>query len=115
MNTPRKVLLAQGVQLKTSIFDYGIDGKRKSSDLAMGGRLDFEVPKDCDLIVLMGNKGGGYVPYRCLLPHQVYLDDIEKDFEKKNFEVIYAAPVKSKMPFQIAYADDYDRQRWENR
>lgn len=99
-NTP---LTAKGVEIKKSTFD------------STGGMLSFEVPKDCNLIVLMGNRGGGYVPYRCLLPHQVYLRDIREAFEKHAFEVIYVVPISSEAPFPIAYANEYGRGRWENK
>lgn len=106
----KEVKLANGVEIRKSIFD-----KTEDKPLALGGRLDFEVPKDCDLIILMGNKGGGYVPYSCLLPHQVYMDDIKNTFEEKGFEVIYVVPIKSSDPFHIAFNGDYGKQRWENK
>lgn len=102
--------LAKGVKIGRSIFDD--DERVKQRGLANGGRLDFEVPKDCDLVILMGNKGDGHIPYRCLLPHQVYVDDIKKAFEEQHFEVIYILPVSSKAPFQIAYNGNYGKQRW---
>lgn len=106
----KEIILASGVEIKRSIFDSNIMimGER------YGGMLHFDVPKDCDLIVLMGNIGGGYVPFRCLLPHQVYMDDIRKAFDEKHFEVIYVVPISSKAPFQIAYNGEYGQQRWEN-
>lgn len=109
----KDVLFANGVKIGKSIFDS--HPRNESDGLVNGGRLDFEVPKDCDLIILMGNKGGGYVPYRCLLPHQVYLDDIKEAFEKWFFEVIYVVPISSKAPFQIAYHGEYGKQRWEKK
>lgn len=106
------VILADGLEIGKSIFDTNIAGERDSKGLALGGHVDFDVPADCDLVILMGNKGGGYVPYRCLLPHQIYMDDLKADFEKHFFEVIYVLPVSSKAPFQIAYSGTYGKQRW---
>lgn len=102
-----KVILAEGVEIGKSIFD-----SRPGERLAMGGALRFKTPEDCDLVVLMGNTGTGYKPYRTLLTHQVYVDDLKKDFEKHHFEVIYVLPVSSKAPFQIAYNGEYGKQRW---
>lgn len=76
------------------------------------GSISFDVPKDCDLVILMGNRGTGYIPYRCLSPHQVYINDLRETFEKENFEVIYVVPVNSDTPFQIAYKNGYSEQRW---
>ena len=97
-----EIKIAKGVKIEKSVFDRE------------GGVFDFEVPKDCDLIILCGNKGGGYIPYRCLLPHQVYLKDIKKTFEEEKFEVIYVIPVNSKKSFKIAYNGEYGKSRWEN-
>lgn len=87
----------------------------KSSFDEDGGMFNFEIPKDCDLIILAGNKGGGYIPYNCLLPHQVYLSDIKETFEKEHFEVIFMIPFNSKEPSPIAFNGDYGQQRWENK
>ncbi len=88
---------------------------RKSGFGGKGGMFDFEIPKDCNLVVLAGNKGGGYEPYRCLLPHQVYLSDIKKTFEETDFEVIYVIPVDSEFPFPIAFNGNYGKQRWDRK
>ena len=85
---------------------------RKSNFVKVDFMFDFDIPEDCDLIVLMGNKGSGYVPYRCLLSHQVYLQDIKEAFEKEHFEVIFVLPVNSLHPFAIAYNGEYGKQRW---
>lgn len=98
----KDIKLAKIVKLEDGVFDRADDG----------GCLDFNIPKHHDLIILAGNKGGGYIPYKCLLPHQVYLTDLKKDFIEHNFEVIYVIPVKAKLPFPIAYRDDYSHQRW---
>jgi hypothetical protein len=96
----RNILLAKGVKLEKSIFDE------------TGGMLSFELPEGYDLIVLAGNKGQGYIPYKVLLPHQVYLTDLKETFEKNFFEVIYVLPVKSELPFQIAYNGKSGKQAW---
>ena len=92
---------AKGIKISRSVFDEE------------GGCFNFEVPKYCDLIILCGNKGGGYVPYRCLLPHQVYLKDIKEKFKESDFEAIFVLPVKSKNAFLIAGKDDYCINKWE--
>lgn len=99
----KDIKLAKGIKIEKSTFDKE------------GGVFDFEIPKHYDLIILAGNKGGGFVPYSCLLPHQVYLSDIKETFEKTDFEVIYVIPVKSKLPFHIAFNGDYGKRRWENK
>ena len=104
------ILFSKSVKIGRSIFDS--DDSVAKRGLANGGRVDFDVPEDCDLVILMGNKGGGYVPYRCLLPHQVYVDDLKDAFEEKHFEVIYVIPINSESTFQIAYNGSYGKQRW---
>ena len=84
----------------------------KSAFDTHGGGLDFEIPKDCNLIILCGNKGGGLVPYRCLLPHQVYVKDLKETFKETGFEVITIIPVKSNISVDIAYNGMYGEQRW---
>lgn len=106
-----KLILADGVEIGKSIFDNEMPGEKKKDSLVMGGRLDFKVPEGTDLVILMGNRGGGYVPYQCLLPHQVYVDDIKKAFEK-GYEVIYIVPISARAPFRIAYRGEYGKQRW---
>lgn len=108
-----EILLAKGIKIGKSIFDTNIAGERDGKGLAMGGRLDFEVPKDCDLIILAGNKGGGYVPYQCLLPHQVYVEDIKKAFDEYHFEVIYVLPVKSADSILLVARSKYSLDRWQ--
>jgi hypothetical protein len=98
-----EIKLPKGVDIRPSTFDEG------------GGMLNYEVPEGADLVILMGNRGGGYVPFRCLLPHQVYLKDIRKAFEDERFEVIYLVGVSAKAPLPIAFNGDYGRERWENK
>jgi len=106
------IKLAKGVTIEKSIFDSHLRDPKKG--LSMGGMVYKKVPKDCDLIILCGNSGGGHRPYKCLLPHQMYLDDLKEDFEKHGFEVITIFPVKSKTNLNIAYNGDYGKQRWGN-
>jgi len=99
----KEIKLSKLIKINKSTFDEE------------GGVFSFDMPKHHDLIILAGNKGGGYIPYKCLLPHQVYLKDIKKDFEENDFEVIYIIPVKSKLSFPIAFNGDYGKQRWEEK
>ena len=112
----KEVKIADCVKIKKSIFNNPpIPKGRKKAKKFLGGMLDFKVPKNCDLIILCGNNGDGYIPYRCLLPHQVYLSDIRETFEEEGFEVIYVVPVNSKLPFAIAFNGEYGEQRWKNK
>ena len=36
------------------------------------------IPKDCNAIIVCTNDGTGLVPRRLLLPHQLYLKDVNK-------------------------------------
>ena len=87
----------------------------KNSFDTLGGGVSFETPKDCDLIILCGNKGGGLSPYRCLLPHQVYVKDLKKTFKETGFEVITMIPVKSDTSIDLAYNGMYGEQRWREK
>jgi hypothetical protein len=102
------IKLPAGVTIHKSIFDTDAH-----QELRFGGMLNYEMPEGCDLVILMGNRGGGYEPYRCLLPHQIYMDDIKEAFEKEGFEVIYVAPLSARAPFPIAFNGDYGRKRWQ--
>ncbi len=99
----QKMVFGKGVKITKNHFD------------THGGGVDFKIPKNCDLIILMGNKGGGYVPYQCLLPHQVYVTDLREAFEEHGFEVIYVVGINSESPFQIAYQNKYGFDRWKNK
>jgi len=96
----KKMVFSNAVKITKDAFD------------THGGGVHFKIPKDCELIILMGNRGGGYVPYKCLLPHQVYVNDLREDFEEHDFEVISVIGVKSKDVFNIVYKDDYGFKRW---
>ncbi len=98
---------------KKMVFGKTVKITKNSFD-THGGGVNFKVPKDCDLIILMGNKGGGYIPYKCLLPHQVYVSDLREAFEKEHFEVICVVGVKSSDVFPIAYKNGYGLQRWKD-
>ncbi len=74
--------------------------------------INLKINDKYDLIILMGNKGGDYIPYRCLLPHQVYIDDLRNAFEEEGFEVISVVGIKSDEVFNIVYKDAYGFQRW---
>lgn len=70
-----------------------------------GYGVNLNVARGSDLVVLAGNRGGGYIPYCTLLPHQVYQKTLERDFAEHNFDVIYAIPVRSDEPILIAGRD----------
>ncbi len=96
----QKMVFSKSVKITKTAFD------------THGGGVDLKIPKDCGMIILMGNKGGGRVPYRCSLPHQVYIKDLREAFEEHNFEVIEVLPVKSKDIFNVVYKDKYSFDRW---
>jgi len=58
--------------------------------------VPYNVAGETTLIILCSNKGGGWQPYACMLPHQVYRHDIRKYLREHPdvFEVA-AFPVKS--------------------
>lgn len=105
----KDVKLAAGVSIAKSIFD---SRKKEGEPLEMGGRLSFDIPEGCTMIVLATNNGGGMVPYTARLPHQVYLKDVEKVFEETGAEVIHVIPVRSSETFNLAYNGEYGEQRW---
>ncbi len=96
----KKMIFGKSVKIHKSSFDN------------LGGCVDFKVPKDCNCVILMGNKGGGLIPYQLLLPHQVYVSDLKKTFKKEGFEVIVLIPIKSKDYMDVVYRDKYSEQRW---
>lgn len=96
------ILIAKNIEKHKSTFDPA------------GGMLSFELPDGCTSVILVGNNGGGWRPFRFLLPHQVYLGDIGKAFADYHFEVIGVVPIKSADIFPIAYKNDYSKQRWKD-
>lgn len=69
-----------------------------------GDRYDFDVPPGTRAVVLFRNNGGGRIPVRLLLPHQVYVKDVEELLVSgaRSIEVL---PVSNDLPYiQIASA-----------
>ena len=97
----KKMVFSKSVKLTKSAFD------------THGGGVNFQVPKDCNVVILMGNKGSGLRPYQLLLPHQIYVSDLREKFEKEGFEVIVLVPVNSKDYMDVAYRDNYSYERWK--
>ncbi len=50
----------------------------KTSKSHFGDFYNFEMPKECDVVILAINRGFGLEPRQLLLPHQVYKEKIEK-------------------------------------
>lgn len=96
------ILIAKNVEKHKSCFD------------SVGGMLSFELPEGCTAVILVGNSGGGWKPFRFLLPHQVYLKDIAKAFADHHFEVIGVVPIVSADIFPVVYKNDYSKQRWKD-
>lgn len=86
----------------------------KKSGFDNYGQLSFDKPKDCNLIILLGNSGRAYIPFSCILPHQTYKGRLMDVFNTKHFEVVSALPVNSNNIFPIAYKNLYSEQRWSN-
>jgi hypothetical protein len=51
---------------------------------SFGRMLDFEIPKDCDIVIIAVNEGTGLKPLRLSLPHQLYEDDVMQMLEELN-------------------------------
>lgn len=110
----KEIILAKGIEISKSIFDSG--NKREGKPLFRGGCLSFDIPEECNLIILCGNKGEGHqTSFRCLLPHQIYVDDLKEIFEKEHYEVITLFPVRSSENINVAYRDDDSKKRWEEK
>jgi hypothetical protein len=77
-----------------------------------GGTLTYPGQGEAGLIILVGNKGGGWEPFACRLPHQVYEKDLERVFADRHFEMIAAFPVDPSSVIPIAYRGEYEKQRW---
>ncbi len=88
--------------------------KRRSDFDPVGGMLSFQLPDDCTAVILVGNNGGGWKPFRFLLSHQVYLTDMAKVFADRHFEVIGVVPIVSADIFPVVYKNDYSKQRWKD-
>lgn len=51
---------------------------RVSRGEVFGPWLNFEIPKDADLIVVSVNTGGGWRPVKMLLPGQLYVETLNE-------------------------------------
>lgn len=96
---------------KKMVFSKNAKVTKKDLDDQFGG-VEIKFKEKYDLIILMGNSGGGLRPYKCLLPHQVYVNDLREAFEEHHFEVICIVGIESSNVFPIAYKDGYGFQRW---
>lgn len=93
------------------VFSCNVEVKEEDLETQFPG-VKIKIKGDYNLIILMGNRGFGYQPYKCLLPHQMYVNDIRESFEENDFEVIYFVGIKSKDVIPVAYKDQYGFQRW---
>jgi hypothetical protein len=55
-----------------------------------------KIPEDCDMIVLAVNKGFGLKPISVRLPHQVYVEDLEKMIKEHHAHEVVAIPFNHK-------------------
>jgi len=61
-------------------------------------RLRNKIPEDCDLIVVCTNDGSGLIPKKVLLPHQLYLKDVNillKELGVSYHKQVTIIPVRS--------------------
>ena len=67
-----------------------------------GECFDLNISEDC--VILCRNSGRGWVPFKFLLPHQVYLQDLKDDLkENGDASTIYAVfPVNSYNYIKVA-------------
>ncbi len=73
-----------------------------------GHMIKLPVPNDCDLIIVCTNNGGGLVPVRLLLPHQLYREDLKKLVEQTNAREITIIPARSEEYFDVFRAPGWD-------
>jgi hypothetical protein len=81
----------------------GPDAEEKSiiwEETPFGDMLVYDIPDDCDVVLLCEANGTGMVPRRILLPHQVY----RKTIEQYNGEVILI-PANSKEYIYVETSD----------
>lgn len=90
------------------------DKVKKNSGFAAytGFGVTLDIPKGTDLVVLAGNRGGGYEPYRCLLPGQIYETNLQQAFDDREFESIFAMPVRSDEPILVAARSEAYLKKW---
>ena len=88
----------------------------KTSSIPQGRSVKIKgLPKTNELVIVCGNKGGGYKPLRCLLPHQIYEENLKKWFEEDGFESISIFSVKSSENILVAVKNEYCKKRWKNK
>lgn len=78
-----------------------------------GYGLNYSVPRGAYGVILAGNRGGGLIPFRYLLPHQVYQETIQKAFGEYNFDTLYAIPARAHEPVLLAARDQKTLDKWE--
>lgn len=80
-----------------------------------GGGFDYgkKIPHSCDMVVVCGNKGGGYVPISVCMPHQLYSLGVQKMINEGEWEAIYVLPFVAKESVLVACRDKYSKERWD--
>lgn len=61
-----------------------------------GDRYVIDVPGSCDAVVLCTNSGKGMRPFGLCMPHQIYVDKVEKAIEERpDTRWVTVIPVRS--------------------
>ena len=68
--------------MSSIIYGKGTIGRKPCpvvwQETTFGDMLIYDIPKDCDVIILCESNNSGMKPRRVLLPHQVYRKTIEE-------------------------------------
>ena len=67
-----------------------------------GTVVKFNVPDECDAVILCANYGGGLKPLTILLTHQIYKEYLEKLLEDRTIRELVVIPIRSKEYLTIA-------------
>lgn len=83
-------------------------------DKTFGEYLDFNMPFECDMVVICINKKYGHEPKYICLPHQIYKVKLKDLIIEHNAESITIIPYKNYDKFTIAIGDIFGGMNAEN-
>jgi hypothetical protein len=84
-----KLWLPRGIPIITTAFGMSLD-------------LSRIIPEGTAIVVLCINDGTGYVPVSTHLPHQIYLENLQKIAKERNVKTFHVLPVMSNHAIRIA-------------